>query len=38
MLRQKKRPSEVSVEDLQSEKEQLQSECAAAQLKLQQLQ
>lgn len=38
VLRQKNRPSEINVEDLQSEKDQLQSECAAAQLKLQQLQ
>ena len=38
VLRQKNRPSETSVEELQSDKDQLQSECAAAQLKLQQLQ
>lgn len=38
VLRQKNRPPEASVNELQSEKDQLQSDCEAAQLKVQHLQ
>nr|XP_045581790.1 GRIP and coiled-coil domain-containing protein 2-like isoform X2 [Procambarus clarkii] len=38
VLRQKNRPPEINVSELQSEKDQLQTDCEAAQLKVQQLQ
>ncbi|XP_042209950.1 GRIP and coiled-coil domain-containing protein 2-like isoform X2 [Homarus americanus] len=38
VLRQKNRPPEVNVNELQSEKDQLQADCEATQLKVQQIQ